>query len=112
MSTIAHITARATQIQRRPDRVQLLTTAKVALAALLAATLVLPAAGGFHGQALWLRCIVYPAGLALVPAIRLVRRSGAAYPLAADTYLLVPFAFDACGNTLGLYGGVDNFDNI
>lgn len=97
---------------RRPwvTPVQALSAAKLAVACLLAATLVVPAAGGFHGQALWLRFIVYAAGLAVLPA--LWWRRGGDYPLAADAYLLVPFAFDAAGNSLGLYGRVDNFDNL
>jgi hypothetical protein len=92
--------------------VQLLAAGKATVACLLAATLVLPVAGGFHGEALWLRAIVYPAGLALLPAVWLARGRRKAYPLAADAYLLAPFAFDAAGNTLGLYHRVDNFDNL
>jgi hypothetical protein len=88
-----------------------LLAAKLVVAAMLAATLVLPAAGGFHGQALWLRACVYPVGLAVIPLARMRRPSGA-YPVAADGYLLIPFAFDAAGNTLGLYSRIDNFDNL
>src|SRR5881398_35614 len=87
----------------RLTALQLLAAGKVAVACLLAARLVMPAAGGFHGEALWLRGVVYPAGLALLPVTWLARGRRSAYPLSADTYLLVPFAFDAAGNTLGLY---------
>jgi len=110
MSTIA-ITTPAIR-PRRPSPLLALTTAKLSVACLLAATLVVPAAGGFHGQALWLRCAVYPIGLMLLPAIWAARGRRGIYPLTGDAYLLVPFAFDACGNTLGLYGRVDNFDNF
>jgi len=110
MSTIA-LTAPVAR-PRRPSPTTLLAVGKVAVACLLAATLVVPAAGGFHGQALWLRCAVYPIGLTLLPAIWLARGRSRVYPLAADAYLLVPFAFDASGNTLGLYGRIDNFDNF
>jgi hypothetical protein len=110
MSTIA-VTATAFP-PRRPSPLLLLTAGKIAVGCLLAATLVVPAAGGFHGQALWLRCAVYPIGLTLLPAIWLVRGRRGAHAVVADAYLLVPFTFDACGNTLGLYGRVDNFDNF
>src|SRR5438309_451103 len=86
-----------------------LAGAKSLVLALLAATFVVPAAGGFHGEALWLRGIVYPAGMAAIPIAWRLRGRRGAYPLAADCYLLIPFAFDAGGNTLGLYGHVDNF---
>src|SRR5262245_21869906 len=109
MSTTA-LPALATARRVTPSPVRLLMAAKLAVAALLAATLLVPAAGGFHGQALWLRFAVYPVGLAVLPA--LWWRRGGAYPLAADGYLLVPFAFDAAGNSLGLYGHIDNFDNL
>jgi hypothetical protein len=111
MSTAAFPTIAARR-PRRPDGVHVLAAGKVVVAWLLFATLAVPAAGGFHGQALWLRCIVYPAGLALLPVAWRLRGRGGAYPLAADAYLLVPFAFDAAGNSLGLYGHVDNFDNF
>jgi hypothetical protein len=96
----------------RPGRVHLLAAAKLLVAGLLLATLVLPAAGGFHGEALWLRCVVYAGGLSLLPAVWYLRGQRLAYPLVADAYLLIPFAFDACGNTLGLYSRIDNFDNF
>lgn len=92
-------------------RVHLLAAAKMMIGGLLFATLVLPVAGGFHGEALWLRCVVYAGGLSLLPAVWLWR-GRRTYPLAADAYLLIPFAFDACGNTLGLYHRIDNFDNF
>ena len=110
MSTIA-LTAAAVR-PRRPSPLLLMAAGKIAIASLLAATLVLPAAGGFHGQALWLRCAVYPVGLMLLPALWQARGRRGTYPLAADAYLLIPFAFDAAGNSLGLYGRVDNFDNF
>jgi uncharacterized membrane protein YjdF len=50
-------------------------------------------------------------GLALLP-LASMRRRGGAYPITADGYLLIPFAFDAAGNTLGLYSRIDNFDNL
>ena len=110
MSTQAFPTLAAPH-PRRPDPVHALVAGKLAVAALLFTTLVVPAAGGFHGQALWLRCAVYPAGLVLLPAAWRLRGRGA-YPLAADAYLLIPFAFDAAGNSLGLYSRIDNFDNF
>jgi hypothetical protein len=89
----------------------MLAAAKSAVLTLFAATLVVPQAGGFHGEALWLRAAVYAVGICAIPVVWHLagRRS---YPIAADAYLLVPFAFDAAGNTLGLYGRVDNFDNL
>jgi uncharacterized membrane protein YjdF len=108
MSTVARVSSLSTA---RPGAATLLAAGKAAVLTLLAATLLVPQAGGFSGEALWLRAAVYPLGIAVIPALWHVtgRR---AYPLAADAYLLVPFAFDAMGNTLGLYGRVDNFDNL
>ena len=111
MSTIASIRT-ATANHRLIATPPALAAAKSVVLALLSATLVIPAAGGFHGGALWLREIVYPVGMCIVPVAWRLRGRRGAYPLAADAFLLVPFAFDACGNTLGLYGHVDNFDNF
>jgi hypothetical protein len=111
MSTIAipsQLLRRLPAVHRPPA---CLLAAKLVVAGMLAATLVLPAAGGFHGQALWLRACVYPVGLALIP-VAWMRRPGGPYPAAADSFLLIPFAFDAVGNTLGLYSRIDNFDNL
>jgi hypothetical protein len=111
MSTIASLRTVAAD-RRLIATPPALAAAKSLVLALLSATLVVPAAGGFHGEALWLRVIVYPVGLSIVPVVWRIRGRRGAYPLAADAFLLVPFAFDACGNTLGLYGNVDNFDNL
>ena len=110
MSTIAIPVLAASG--HRPRREHLLAAAKLLVGGLLLATLVLPTAGGFHGEALWLRCVVYAGGLSLLPAVWYLRGQRHAYPLVADAYLLIPFAFDACGNTLGLYNRIDNFDNF
>jgi uncharacterized membrane protein YjdF len=108
LSAITAVTA-----TRRPrlDPLAWLTAGKICVACLLASSFVVPAAGGFHGQALWLRGVVYPVGLIVLPLIWAARGHGR-YPLAADAYLVVPFAFDAAGNSLGLYGRIDNFDNF
>jgi hypothetical protein len=97
--------------RQRLDPLVWLAAGKITIACLLASSFVVPAAGGFHGQALWLRGVVYPVGLIVLPLISTARGRGR-YPLAADAYLLVPFAFDAAGNSLGLYGRIDNFDNL
>ena len=110
MSTAA-IHAVTARRPRRLEPLHALVAGKLVVASLLFATLVVPAAGGFHGQALWLRCLVYPIGLLLLPVAWRIRGPDS-YPLAADAYLLAPFAFDAAGNSLGLYGRVDNFDNF
>ena len=89
-----------------------LMVAKLMVGGLLGATLVIPAAGGFHGQALWLRVVVYAVGLSVLPLVWRRRAPTSAYPVAADVYLLVPFGFDAVGNTLGFYARIDNFDNF
>jgi hypothetical protein len=110
MSTIAIPVLPAAS--RRSRRVHLLAAAKLMVGGLLLATLFVPIAGGFHGEALWLRCVVYAGGLSLLPAVWHLRGRRSSYPIGADAYLLIPFAFDACGNTLGLYHSVDNFDNF
>jgi uncharacterized membrane protein YjdF len=97
--------------RQRLDPLAWLAAGKITVACLLVSSFVVPAAGGFHGQALWLRGVVYPVGLIVLPLIWAARGRGR-YPLAADAYLLVPFAFDAAGNSLGLYGRIDNFDNF
>ena len=97
--------------RQRLDPLAWLAAGKITVACLLASSFVVPAAGGFHGQALWLRGVVYPVGLLVLPLIWAARGRNR-YPLAADAYLLVPFAFDAAGNSLGLYGRIDNFDNF
>src|SRR6476469_6958397 len=74
--------------QPRLDPLAWLAAGKITVACLLASSFVVPVAGGFHGQALWLRGVVYPVGL------------------------IVLLAFDAAGNSLGLYGRIDNFDNF
>jgi len=110
MSLIA-IPAVTASRRLRLDPLAWLTAGKVTVGCVLASSFVVPAAGGFHGQALWLRGVVYPIGLTVLPLIWAARGRGR-YPLAADAYLLVPFAFDAAGNSLGLYGRIDNFDNF
>ncbi|HVI18724.1 MAG TPA: hypothetical protein VM712_10115 [Gaiellales bacterium] len=110
MSLIA-IPAVTASRRLRLDPLAWLTAGKVTVGCVLASSFVVPAAGGFHGQALWLRGVVYPIGLTVLPLIWAARGRGR-YPMAADAYLLVPFAFDAAGNTLGLYGRIDNFDNF
>ena len=110
MSLIA-IPAVTADRRQRVDPLAWLAAGKITVACLLASSFVVPAAGGFHGQALWLRGVVYPVGLIVLPLIWAARGRGR-YPLAADAYLLVPFAFDAAGNSLGLYGRIDNFDNF
>jgi hypothetical protein len=95
----------------RIDPLAWLAAGKITVACLLASSFVMPAAGGFHGQALWLRGLVYPIGLIVLPLIWAARGRGR-YPLVADAYLLVPFACDAAGNSLGLYGRIDNFAHL
>ena len=99
MSLIAIPAVTAVRRQRL-DPVAWLAAGKITVACLLASSFVVPAAGGFHGQALWLRGVVYPVGLIVLPLIWAARGRGR-YPLTADAYLLVPFAFDAAGNSLG-----------
>jgi hypothetical protein len=110
MSLVA-IPAVTADRRTRLDPITWLAAGKITVACLLAASFVVPAAGGFHGQALWLRGVVYPFGRIVLPAIWTARGRGR-YPLLADAYLLAPFAFDAAGNSLGLYGRVHNFDNF
>jgi hypothetical protein len=112
MSVITDTFPAAWRPSSKPAAPRSLIAAKLTVGGLLAASVAVPVAGGFHGPALWLRLLVYSAGLILLPVTWWNRGDAAGYPLAADWFLLVPFAFDAAGNSLGLYGRVDNFDNI
>src|SRR5437879_2003868 len=112
MSTIAIAVGRVRGRRVLIGPTMCLAAAKVLVAGVLGASLLIPAAGGFHAEALWLRGAVYPVGLAMIPAAWLLRGRRSAYPLGADAYLVIPFAFDAAGNSLGLYQSVNNFDNI
>jgi hypothetical protein len=98
-------------------RATLLIPRLLLLAGLLASSLV-PGLHQFTGQAMHLRVVVYLAGVAVIPAgwaianrLRAADAPPAAYPLAADLYLLVPFVFDLTGNSFHLYARVDNYDD-
>ena len=73
--------------------------------------LVVPAMGEFRGEAMSGRVLVYAMAVLVIPAAWLVcgRRS---YPVAADSFLMVPLVFDLVGNSLHLYARFAHYDKI
>ena len=73
--------------------------------------LAVPAMHEFRGEAMAGRVLVYAVAVLLIPAGWLVcgRRS---YPVAADSFLMMPLVFDLVGNSLHLYARFDHYDKV
>jgi hypothetical protein len=71
--------------------------------------LAVPALHEFRGGAMTGRVLVYTVAVLVIPAgwAASGRRS---YPVAADSFLMVPLVFDLAGNSLHLYARFDHYD--
>jgi len=103
---------------RRPRRAALAELAPgllIAVKALIVLTtltaLAVPAMREFQGEAMSGRVLVYAVAVLVVPAGWLAsgRR---AYPVAADSFLMVPLLFDLAGNSFHLYARFDHYDKL
>jgi hypothetical protein len=73
--------------------------------------LAVPAMHQFRGEAMTGRVLVYAVAVLVIPAGWAVR-GRRSYPLAADSFLMVPLVFDLLGNSLHLYARFDHFDKV
>ncbi len=73
--------------------------------------LAVPAMHEFSGEAMTGRVLVYTVAVLVIPAgwVASGRRS---YPVAADSFLMVPLVFDLVGNSLHLYARFDHYDKV
>ncbi len=89
------------------------TACLIAVKALIMVTtltaLAVPAMHEFSGEAMSGRVLVYTVAVFLLPAAWSVR-GRRAYPIAADSCLMVPLLFDLAGNSLHLYARFDHYD--
>jgi hypothetical protein len=102
----------------RPEPATLAEAARgalIAVKALIVCTtvtaLAVPGMHEFRGEAMAGRVLVYAVAVLVIPAAWLMfgRRS---YPVAADSFLMVPVAFDLAGNSLHLYARFDHYDKV
>jgi hypothetical protein len=85
---------------------------KLGTIALLALALLAPELPQFQGKAFAGRAIAYPIALAVVPiAWWLLGRGRAAFPVATDILLGLPFLIDMAGNALNLYDSIEWWDD-
>jgi hypothetical protein len=85
---------------------------KVATVGLLLLALLAPELPQFQGKAFVGRAVAYPVALAAVPvAWWLLGRGRAAFPVATDILLGLPFLIDMAGNALNLYDTVEWWDD-
>lgn len=69
-----------------------------------------PGSSHFSGKAMGARAVLYPAALALIPAIWFARGRPRPYPHRMDAVYAIPFLVDAAGNVFGLFGAVPRYD--
>lgn len=88
-----------------------LITVKALIMLTTLTALAVPAMHEFRGEAMTGRVLIYAFAVLLIPAGWLVcgRRS---YPVAADSFLMVPVGFDLVGNSLHLYARFDHYDKV
>ena len=89
-----------------------LIAAKAVLALLLVTGALFPDLGGFAGKGMAFRLPIFLAPALVVPALVLFGRRRAAYPVALDVALTLPFLLDTAANAVGLYDHVDATDDV
>ena len=86
---------------------------KAALVGLLLFAVIRPDLPQFQGKAMTGRALTYPLAALVVPAWWFLgRRRGAAYPLAVDVLVVLPFLIDMAGNAANLYDTVSWWDDV
>ena len=96
----------------RAVRVGLSVGLRVVLVALLLYGATHQSVPRYHGKAFPARLVAYSLLTSIVPAIWLIRGRRETYPFAIDQLVIVPFLFDAIGNTLNLYDRIWWWDKL